>query len=513
MHNNLGKTLTYSDLTTDFSMGGPDEGDGIISLGAMIDGGTNFKVMYNALKRLDVNVFTSCSTYDAEIGDPMFSYDDTVRYILAGNSRENVLDHNIINGSQGIGSILTAAPLSNSARGTTPVLTPLFCYKLYHTKRWESEDAIYYFIPSTNSNSGAWIGLGVKSNCWSHDDSSKKRWIIGKRIQLNRSSNYIFKVDKNAGVLKPGYSWSYYAYNSAGTKISGPTVVPMNGFVYDDYMALNVPGGDQLIATMPVTSDSVHNRLSGNFFDILKGLNDWGWGVTESNRRCTCFYCPIRGTNGTYNSGITSMNGNLHAAPHKYLGNTTQLAWWSGANRPFGKYRHIAYLDLNYVQRTLSQDFQSLILYPGVIVNKNAGSSSAYLRPGAILDLHSTLGSSSSAVTTINNYNQYIMGQQAPSSSDGGKIMYIIPHFDLSVITTVYISTPNNISTNTTSWSSPAGGDQSKFLSSLGVLLTGHAHIIECWVARSSATYAKMYTYDEDGQCIEVSDTISCQYS
>lgn len=126
MQNNLAKTLTYSDLE-DFQMNGPDEGDGIINLGAMIEGGTNFKLMYNAITRIVVNQTTSTILESTTVGDPLFCYGGTVDMYMINQSTDRILEHNVIRGTKsGTGqSILSSLSLTNSSIGT-PVLTPLF---------------------------------------------------------------------------------------------------------------------------------------------------------------------------------------------------------------------------------------------------------------------------------------------------------------------------------------------------------------------------------------------------
>lgn len=507
MQNNLGKTLTYSDLVTDFAMGGSDEGDGIINLGAMIEGKTNFKLMYNTLLRLGVNgTLSSFNTYDAEIGDPMFGYNNLAAYRLVKNSSV-ILDHNMVIDST---NLLSSAPTANNnSLAPTPVLTPLFCEGLELTKRWEVGDAIYYFIPSTTTTSStAWIGLGVKSNCWSQDNLD--RWIIGKRVQINKMYNYIFKAVKKESqsiVSAPNYVWTCYRYYNSGFYMSKTTVL-MDNYTFDGYKNAD------LISGFAVTKDSVYNRLSGNFYDILRGLKTYNWDVNNANRHCTCFSCPCRNNNGT---GTTSGATNLHAAPHRYLKGTSTSGWWEGANRPFGLYRHIVNLDMSNIYNTLGLTMNNLILYPGVIESSSAGSSTAYLTSGAILDLNKNMGTLSSAIATINLYNRYISKQFPPTSTAGGRIMYIIPSYTLSFGMSVYINTPKSTSPY---WNCPSGGIPTSFISTLGNLSPGNSYIIECWTDEldlnsgvPAKTYAKMYSYSTlTGECNNVSNTISCTY-
>lgn len=511
MQNNLGKTLTYSALVTDFAMGGPDEGDGIINLGAMIDGGTNFKLMYNILERLGVNDTAAVSSisYDAEIGDPMFAYNNLASYRLVINSNSTVLDHNMAIDST---NLLRSAPTANNNSLTpTPVLTPLFCKGSELIKRWEIEDAIYYFIPSTTTTSSTvWIGLGVKSNCWSQDNLD--RWIIGRRVSINKSYNYIFKAVKKESqniISAPNYVWTYYRYSNSGSYVS-TTTVEMNNYTFDGfYNGVSGTG-------FAVTKDSVYNRLSGNFYDILRGLKTYDWDVNNANRHCTCFSCPCRNNGGT---GTTSGATNLHAAPHLYLNGTSTSGWWQGTNRPFNLYRHIVNLDMSKIYTTLGLTMNNLILYPGVIESSSPGTSTAYLTSGAILDLNKNMGTTSSAIATINLYNRYISKQLPPLSQSGGRIMYIIPSYTLSFGMNVYINTPKS---TTPYWNCPSGGIPTSFISTLGNLSAGNSYIIECWtdeIGESNIggvpkkTYAKMYSYSTlTGVCNNVSKTISCMY-
>jgi hypothetical protein len=503
MQNNLGKTLTYSDLVTDFAMGGPDEGDGIINLGAMIAGGTNFKLMYNILERLRVNVTSAVSSisYDAEIGDPMFAYNNLASYRLVINSRATVLDYNMAIDST---NLLRSAPTANNNSITPiPVLTPLFCEGSELIKRWEIEDAIYYFIPSAGTTSSfVWIGLGVKSNCWSQDNLD--RWIIGKRVQINRMYNYIFKVVRkesqsgNINLNAANYIWSYYEYYNTGSYKSKTDIV-MNNYTNDGYF---VPGST-------VNTNSVYNRLSGNYYDILRGFKTYNLDVNNANRHCTCLYSPTRGTNGT-STTISSAITNLHAAPHRYLKGSTVNAFWEGMNRRFGVYRHIVNINLTNVDKELALSaIPNLILYPGIIYATQIEGLN--LTSGYTHDLNTKLGGNTN-ITKINQFNSNITKVSPITQSDGGRIMYIIP-YTLSAPMSVYVNAPKS---TTPYWNCPIAGRPDAFLSKLGELSSGNTYIIECWTEElaPNESYAKMYTYSTlTGECRGVSNTISCKYT
>lgn len=503
MQNNLSKTLTYSDLA-DFSMGGTNDGEnGIINLGEMIEGGTNFKVIYNTLLRIGVDQSNTIMPESIDIEDPFFTHGQKAQMIMVNNQsgEGGYLKYNMVKGTISGSSILSKCPTGISS-GATPVLTHLFCDNGVTTSQYETDEDIYYFIPSITTMSSAWIAVGVKSTCWSHDDMNKDRWIIGKRMWIPRNYNYIFKVSKSTGgILSAGYNWIKYTYDNGGAKISRSRII-MDGRTFDGYST------SILDTTSSVTINSAHNRLSGNFFDIINSLNSYGWGVNSSNRKCACFHCQCRGITGT-SSVITSKYGNLHVTPHAYTG-TSSVGYWNSTNRPFGLYRHIAYVDLNEVYDITTLNFESMILYPGMIEAKSPGNSAAYLTQGAILDLNTKIGTSQSAITTINRYNQYIKLTEIPSSTKGGRIMYIIPHFNIPINPLVYINTP---STTLPYWNCSASATPIDHISSLGTLNSGYAYIIECWNASSSTTYAKMYKYDADGQCVDVSNTISCKYT
>lgn len=503
MQNNLSKTITHSDLA-EFPMGGTNDGEnGIVNLGEMIDGGINFKVIYNALLRIGVDQSNTIMPESIDTEDPFFTHGQKAQMIMVNNQsgESGNLKYNMAKGTISGSSILSKCPIGISS-GATPVLTHLFCDNGVTTSQYETEEDIYYFIPSITTSTPAWIAVGVKSTCWSHDDMSKDRWIIGKRMLIARNYNYIFKVSKSTiGKLSAGYIWIKYTYDNGGAN-TGKTIITMDGNTLDDYAST------LLDKTSSVTINSAHNRLSGNFFDIINSLNSYDWGVNNSNRKCTCFHCPCRGNTGT-SSVITSIHGNLHVTPHAYTG-TSSVGYWNGTNRPFGLYRHITYVDLNGVYSNTTLNFESMILYPGMIEAKSPGNSAAYLTQGAILDLNTKIGTTQSAITTINQYNQFIKLTEIPSSNKGGRIMYIIPHFNIPMDPVVYINTP---STTLPYWNCSASAPAIDRISSLGTLSSGNAYIIECWNASSSKTYAKMYTYDADGQCIAVSDTISCKYT
>ena len=182
----------------------------------------------------------------------MFGYNNLTSYILVKNSNSTFLDHNIVIDS---GIFRTTPNTNNNNLVPTPVLTPLFCEGSELTKRWEVGDTIYYFIPSTTTTSStAWIGLGVKSNCWSQDNLD--RWIIGKRISINKSYNYIFKAVKTGsqGVsVAPNYQWYYYRYSNNGSYVS-TTQVEMNNYTFDLYKNPNA------LTEFAVTKDSVYNH-------------------------------------------------------------------------------------------------------------------------------------------------------------------------------------------------------------------------------------------------------------
>lgn len=499
MQNNLGKTLTYNDLVNDcFDMGGIEDGEnGIFNIGEMINGGVNFNVIYNALLRIGVDKSISsnienCGQPDRE---PYFNYSGMASMAMINNSQSENLKYNMATSN-----ILSTAP-ETILSGATPILTPVFCSDSATASRWEHNGDIYYFLPQITSMKKCWIGLGVKSTCWSHDNPSENRWIIGKRLTINRDYNYIFKVSKDKVTpegddLSPNfadYVWTQYTYRGDGAFTSS-SVINMDNRINDTALGYNV------------SIDSVYNRLSGNYYDILGGLNYY-WDISNENRNCTCLFAPTRGTNGT--SGTVNFNNaNLHAAPHKYLGDSTSSGFgcWSGSDRPFNKYRHIVHLDLNYMDYYLGQTFHNLILYPGMIDALAPGQTGAKLIQGSVYDLYNIFGNT---VNTINSYNQYIRTTSVPTTYTGGRIMYIIPPFGSNLVNelNVYINVSALEGSTYTSWQCPVSGNPDVYLLKLGTLMPNYAHIIECWVLGLGSIGMKMYRYDENGQCVYISDT------
>lgn len=509
MHNNLAKTLTYSDLVTDFAMGGPDEGDGIINLDAMIKGGTNFKLMYNAITRIGVNRTTSTvsdTTNTTTVGDPLFCYGGTVDMYMINQSQDEILEHNVIQGTksgQSISSSILTANGASTAR-TLPVLTPLFCNDEITTCRWESDDDIYYFIPSSATAATAigWIGLGVKSTCWSHDNPNISRWIIGKRLHISRAYNYIFKVRKVDDSTLPSHTWTQYTYNNGGNQTSTKKI-EMDGHSVDIYDYLQ--GSPEID---DITINSVNNRLSGNFYDIVNAFSYWGKSIIGEEQYSSVFLCNTRGPSGT--SPTIDNKIIAHAVPHYQLGSGTTI---DGTKKIFQLYQYISYLDLNWVYYESGRDLISyLVLYPGFAKLSVSGGSSSSLGPqlqrGSVIDLDV----SSISISARNNYNNNFVTYAGVNNY--GCVMYVIPPFDsyhnnLNVycnFATTSGSTTNN------NWGVGTANNivqKTYFDMPSYTLEPGYSYIIECWSLGSGSSKMKVYKYDSYGECVDVSETLT----
>lgn len=363
--------------------------------------------------------------------------------------------------------------------------------------RWESDDDIYYFIPSILSTLAGWIGLGVKSACWSHDNQNISRWIIGRRLQISRQYNYIFKVRKVDDSTLPSHTWTQYTYNNAGNRTSVKEI-EMDGCSVDIYDYLQ--GSTELD---DITINSVNNRLSGNFNDIINGFSYWrGESIIGEDRYSSVFLCNTRGSSGT-NSVIDS-RVIAHAVPHNQLGVGSCI---DGSNKLFQLYQYISYLDLNRVYSESSRESISyLMLYPGfVTVKPPSGINMPQLLQGSVIDLDLI----SMSVSSRNNYNGYYVSYAGVNNY--GCVMYVIPTIESYNNINVYCNFANiSGSSITTNWGVRTAQNvvqKTELDMPSYILESGYSYIIECWSLGSGSSKMKVYKYNGLGVCESISDT------
>ena len=383
--------ISNSYLTETLPSNAPSGSDPVINIKQMIDGRVNFKVIYNIIKNTGKYDESTVQTSVIASKIRTFSYNDTIAATTGGkNSPSNCT---LSRGNNILSDAITSAEANSSTK--LPLITTIseftaggFGDNIMYT--YSVRDKKYYFIPSnSNTHTRKYVGLGVLSDCWYHNptvsiNDIKNNFIVARRIAVYDDYNYIIEVNKDVSSTK------IYTYYNNGSYYTSSTI-SMNKYTNDT--AFPELGSN-------ITTNSVNNRLCGNFYDILNGLNHYGAkGIFGSSvttiQNAVRLWC-------TNNSGYNS----LHIAPR----NTYNV---QGSYRAFDKYCNITYFDLNTFTRSL--DFASIILYPGTA---QTWSTSSWVNI-------------SSSATNVNS-NIEIMPRYSDldpvSSPDtGGRILYIIP--------------------------------------------------------------------------------------
>jgi hypothetical protein len=524
MNNKFNKIASKTDLTESGMIistlienppsDAPSESAPIFNIKQMIDARVNFNVIYNLLKnKKTLNTCLLHTSNSNSNGYPLFTYNGAVKGVMIKTTSSGINaqpTYDCINGTTNILSNATSSsssglPIITTQCGSTAVPTNEFGHS-------EEDEPLYYFIPaSTTSSSTGYIGLGVLSNCWTNISTGIKKWIVGRRLSINKSYNYIIEVTPNQE-LDYNYTYKIYSYSNAGAfnGVGGqPTSVTMNS-LREDYTKID--GGDS-IAINRVNSYSVNNRLSGNFFDIINGFKCYN-GVNNAcnveSRACVGFYCQQRSGNGT---GPISYYHNFHIAPLKNSsasGTNSTLDAYSGTNRPFGLYRNITFVDLtrfSMLGATLQNS--SLIVYPGEV------TLNSYVNGYSNVKLNNTniyrLDDKITNINTLNSFNNLIDVTVSPLNSIGGRNLYIILSPQESNIK-VYCNCMTNYSNNI--WNMGASSlPANHSLRQIGTLSSSNYYIIETWWDAGNS-YVKMYTYNgTTGNCTAVSATMKALIS
>lgn len=493
-------SIKNSYLTETLPDDAPSGADPVINIKQMITGRVNFKIIYNLVKKFTLN---KCRTHTSTTarGYTMFLYDSTVKGVISITpNASQPLYTNCINGiNNATNQTLLNSCVTASSTGL-PVLTSQYGHGV--TYGYEYDGTLYYFIPAYSTTStSAYIGLGVLSTCWNHPTSNvNPKWIVGRRLSINKSYNYIIEIKPNG--YNYGYTYTYYRYTNTGSYSTASTQT-MNENTFDVYNdTTHNPNGKATVNTY-----SVNNRLSGNFYDILNGFKHYGCDV--DNRLCAGFYCQQRDSSGTGNeTGFY----NLHVAPLQSFGTSNQsLNSYTGSNRLFDLYRNVTFVDLSrFTQNIGTLSNFSLMIYAGDVVYNSGSTNPTVKITESILDLNSKFGTTTTGLNRANTFNNYIKLTARPDVSSGGRNLYVI----LAPSTTipVYCNYMKNYTTNI--WGTGAAAIPSEMgLTLLTNLTSSYYCIIETWTESAVngivPVYAKVYKYNtSSGICQSCSNTI-----
>ena len=161
------------------------------------------------------------------------------------------------------------------------------------------------------------------------------------------------------------------------------------------------------------------------------------------------------------------------------------------------------YLNLNNISTQSGKVIENLILYPGYVSSN--GTTLPYLYQGKMVDLDKSFDSSSTGINKINAYNTNMIEMaETKQSLSGGRIMYIIPSVNISGLTVYCNYKPSAAS----AWGIKSAQDPSAGAYLGYTILTGYSYIIECWNLGDGSSAMKVYRYDSNGDCEDVSATI-----